>query len=109
VYADPVIRKKALSPTWISTTPAAVNNFAILYAALFRRYSWTTVYFIPDDAANPFFMGLFKAVFAAFQAEKGNQGTIRLVNSAKNNNYTNILQDFRLISRSENTSNKNFD
>ncbi|OQV11686.1 hypothetical protein BV898_14030 [Hypsibius exemplaris] len=95
VYADPVIRTKSMSPTWISTTPAAGNNFHQMYHALFRRHNWTTVYFINDDSANPFYSALCKSVFQSFQSRAGNQGTFRTINSTQDANYTSVLNDFR--------------
>ncbi|OQV17085.1 hypothetical protein BV898_08801 [Hypsibius exemplaris] len=100
VHADPILRNRILSPTWITTTPVSVRGFVLLYLDLFRKFNWTTVFFITDEASVPFLgAALIKSLFAAFQSQPGHQGTLRQTNSERSTNFSNVLADFRRISR----------
>ncbi|OWA51108.1 hypothetical protein BV898_15607 [Hypsibius exemplaris] len=98
VVADPVLRDKNLAPTWITTTPVQVPSFVAIFLAILQKFNWTTVYFVSDEKANPFYVGFAASLSAAFKA-RGHHGSRWVTNSARSTDYGDVLEDFRKISR----------
>ncbi|OQV14159.1 hypothetical protein BV898_11631 [Hypsibius exemplaris] len=97
---DQIIRNKAIAPTWITTSPSSRLMYRTLFANIFTRFNWSSIYVVIDTgnySSYPYYATLFDE---QLMGELRNmQLTLRRIDTRRSVDYLGILHEFQKTSR----------
>ncbi|XP_055338422.1 atrial natriuretic peptide receptor 1-like [Paramacrobiotus metropolitanus] len=97
VASMPDLRKKRLSPTWITTTVNSMLTYVNVYVELARMFSWTSLAIITDNGANPYFPQLVDSMYP--QISPGRQVYRENINTKEAVDFRKILLHLNSFTR----------
>ncbi|XP_055347021.1 atrial natriuretic peptide receptor 1-like [Paramacrobiotus metropolitanus] len=94
-----IFRNKALFPNVILAGENAIKSYTTYFAALLRKFNWSTVYIISDQSAKPFHALLAPNLHASLKEQKDFRLTFSRTGGPDLPTFDSVLADIRQSSR----------